>query len=564
MLRYLEFKEAKCKNCYKCLKNCPVKAIKIEDNQAKIIEDRCILCGKCTLICPQNAKKVHSELDEVKELLKNYKVVASVAPSFISSFECDGFESFEDALKQLGFEYGEETARGAEAVVAEYEKLLSERKFKNFITSCCPAVNDMISLYYPNALKYLAPVDSPAIAHAKLLKQDQPDYKIVFIGPCIAKKKELKKSGLVDGVLTFEDLAELLKEKSVTFKKCDMNKEVSWNQERFFPISRGIIKSFKTLTNGYEYIAVDGVERCKEALAEIDNLENIFIEMNACQSSCINGPCSLNRSSSAIVANSKVRRFVKNNLHTNSEATNFTVDVNISHKYKAQKLNSVKPTEEQIKDILAKTGKFSEDDELNCGACGYPTCREKAWAVANGYADAEMCLPYMRERAESMSYEIIQNSPNGIVVIDKDFNVVDINSKAKELLGVENFKPKIISIFDLINSGGDFALAFEKRKNAYFEKVKIEKTNSFIEISINYIKDNNMFFATMKDITEKVNYDEKLKEFKLETIATTDDVIKKQMRVAQKIASLLGETTAEAKVALVNLKKALNYDKGEE
>ena len=286
--------------------------------------------------------------------------------------------------------------------------------------------------------------------------------------------------------------------------------------------------------------------------------------MNACQSSCINGPCSLNRSSSAIVANSKVRRFVKNNLHTNSEATNFTVDVNISHKYKAQKLNSVKPTEEQIKDILAKTGKFSEDDELNCGACGYPTCREKAWAVANGYADAEMCLPYMRERAESMSYEIIQNSPNGIVVIDKDFNVVDINSKAKELLGVENFKPKIISIFDLINSGGDFALAFEKRKNAYFEKVKIEKTNSFIEISINYIKDNNMFFATMKDITEKVNYDEKLKEFKLETIATTDDVIKKQMRVAQKIASLLGETTAEAKVALVNLKKALNYDKGEE
>lgn len=382
MLKYLEFKEAKCKNCYKCLKNCPVKAIKIEKNQAKIIEDRCILCGKCTLICPQNAKKVHSELAEIKELIENNKVIASIAPSFISSFNIKNFESFNEALKKIGFEFGEETARGAELVINEYEKLLKEKKYKNFITSCCPAVNNMIELYYPNALKYLAPVDSPAIAHAKVLKKENPDCKIIFIGPCIAKKKEGKESELIDGVLTFEDLIELFNEYNVNFNDIESNNEVSWNKTRFFPISRGIIKSFKELADGYEYIAIDGVERCKETLSEIDNLENVFLELNTCQGSCINGPCSLNKESIAIIANSKVRNYVKNN--TKAENEKKIIDnIDITHKYEKETLNVIEPTEEQIREILEKTGKFSKEDELNCGACGYSTCREKAWAVIN-------------------------------------------------------------------------------------------------------------------------------------------------------------------------------------
>ena len=277
MLKYLDFKEAKCKNCYKCLKNCPVKAIKIEENQAKVIEDRCILCGRCTLICPQNAKKVHTELDDVKNLLKNNKVIASVAPSFISSFNLKNFATINSALKKVGFEFAEETARGAELVIDEYEKLLKEKKYKNFITSCCPAVNTLISLYYPNALKYLAPVDSPVIAHAKVLKKENPDAKLVFIGPCIAKKKECRESGLIDNVLTFEELIELLKENEIDLQEIDAAEEVSWNRERFFPISRGIIKSFNDLPDGYEYIAVDGVQKCKEVLEEIENLENVFL-----------------------------------------------------------------------------------------------------------------------------------------------------------------------------------------------------------------------------------------------------------------------------------------------
>ena len=519
------------------------------------------MCGRCTLICPQNAKKVHTELDDVKNLLKNNKVIASVAPSFISSFNLKNFATINSALKKVGFEFAEETARGAELVIDEYEKLLKEKKYKNFITSCCPAVNTLISLYYPNALKYLAPVDSPVIAHAKVLKKENPDAKIVFIGPCIAKKKECRESGLIDNVLTFEELIELLKENEIDLQEIGAAEEVSWNRERFFPISRGIIKSFEELADGYEYIAMDGVEKCKEALQKIDDLENVFLELNSCESACINGPCSLNKDNTAIIANAKIRNYVKDNSGTNEKnAMTKLESVDITCNHKKCNLKDIEPTEEQIREVLEKTGKYTKEDELNCGACGYSTCREKAWAVINGYADVEMCLPYMRERAESISNEIIQNSPNGIVVIDTAFNITDINNKAKILLGIKRFKPNSTSILDCLEDNVDFIEALAKQKNISSKRIKIEKTNSYIELSINYMKDHNMIFAIMKDITDKVNYEDKLQEVKLETIAATDEVIKKQMRVAQEIASLLGETTAEAKVALVNLRNTLNAD----
>lgn len=559
MLKYLDFKEAKCKNCYKCLKNCPVKAIKIEDNQAKVIEDRCILCGNCTLICPQNAKNVHSELEEVKALLKNNKVIASVAPSFISNFELNNFETINEALKEVGFFFAEETARGAKLVTEKYSELLKEKKYKNFITSCCPAVNTMISLYYPDALKYLAPVDSPAIAHAKLLREEYPDCKIVFVGPCIAKKRECKESGIIDGVLTFEEVAKLFEENNIELKDENEEADVSWNKARFYPISRGVIKSFDRLNTNYEFIAVDGVDRCKETLEKIDELDHVFLELNACEHSCINGPCSFKRNENSIIANSKVRKYVKENKKV-SKSVDEKENIDITHEHKKQNMKVIEPTEEQIRAVLEKTGKYTKEDELNCGACGYSSCREKAWAVINGFADVEMCLPYMRERAESMSYEVIQNSPNGIVVIDEALNITDINAKAKSLLGIGKFRPNTECVLDYIKDNADFIEALSKGENIYSKKIKIEATNSYVELSITHIKNHNMMFAILKDITEKVNYNNRLQEVKLETIATTDAVIKKQMRVAQEIASLLGETTAETKVALVNLKKTLNED----
>lgn len=563
MTTYLDFKSARCKNCYKCLKECPVKAIRIVNNQAKIIETRCILCGKCTLVCPQNAKEVHSELNEIKALVRAKKVIASVAPSFISNFNVPGFSAMRNALKQAGFYDAEETARGARAVSDEYERLLAEGRYKNFITSCCPSVNRAISLYYQDALKYLAPVESPAVVHARILKEENPGCSIVFIGPCIAKKKECRESGLFDGVLTFEELAELFEELDIQPENTREAENQYWNRARVFPVSTGVIKTLKNPSADYEYIAVDGASRCREVLEEIDRLEGIFVELNTCQGACVNGPCTLNREDSSIISNARVRKYTAENswgelLPEKDE------NVSLFCEHSRINTNDRQPSEEEIRKILEETDKYGPEDELDCGACGYSSCREKAWAVANGYADVEMCLPYMRERAENLSGEIIENSPNGIVVIDSNFRVVDINDKASQLLGIEQFREKADSIIDLTGNDPDIIEALAEKRNLKLEELLIPATDSYVEFSLNHMKDHNMIFATMKDITEEVHYNEKLDKLTDETIAAADAVIKKQMRTAQEIASLLGETTAESKIALMKLKEILLIDEEDE
>ncbi|MCK9302398.1 MAG: [Fe-Fe] hydrogenase large subunit C-terminal domain-containing protein [Bacteroidales bacterium] len=561
---YLVFKKARCKDCYKCLRECPVKAIEIKDHQAQIIADRCILCGRCTIVCPQNAKVVHSERDVVERLLNgDARVIASVAPSCISSFGIQNFYSLKIALGKLGFSDAEETALGANAVVIEYKKLLESGQFKNFITSACPAVCKMIQMYYPKALKYLSPVDSPMVAHAKIIKKENPNAKIVFIGPCIAKKREAFESELIDGVLTFEDLKEMLADRNIdihdkTYTQIDSQHYFA-NLAKSFPVTEGIIKSFDYLPKGYEYMAVDGADRCVEVLDNIDSLSGVFLELNTCSHSCINGPCKLELNGGSIKAKSDIRQYVNKEVkELPQQEDNYDFGINITAGYPRIRRNNAPPTEEEITAILAKTGKFKPEDELNCGSCGYATCREKAWAVYNGYADVEMCLPYMRERTESMSYEIIQNSPEGIIVVDNKYNISEINSKALQLLGIHNENVKGKCATDFFNS--DVIDMSNVEKSVEKQRIYIEPTNSYIDLSINILKGHNAIFLMMRDVTAKVNYEDKLKGMKMETLKTTDDVIQKQMRVAQEIASLLGETTAETKVALLKLKKTLQKE----
>lgn len=565
MIRYLDFKDARCKDCYKCLRECPVKAIKVVDHHAKIIESRCILCGHCTEVCPQNAKSVHTERAEVEKLLAGGNVVASVAPSFVSSFNLQDFSVMKLALGRLGFADAEETSIGAREVTAQYKKLLESGTYKNFITSCCPAVNTMIELYYPKALDYLAPVDTPMIAHAKMIRKKRKNAKVVFIGPCIAKKREAHESGVVDGVLTFEDLAAMFADKGIVLDEIARLPEHAAggvNRAKYYPISRGIIKSFENYVDGYEFVAVDGAKKCKEVLENIESLSGMFIEMNSCDSACVNGPCSLALKAGALKANADIRKYVNKDLqeHATAEYVPET-DLDFTCMHERRRTEDFVPTDRQLQEILAKTGKTKPEDILNCGACGYDTCLEKAWAVANGYANIEMCVPYMRERAESMSYEIIQTSPNGIVLLDSDLNIMEINNKAKELLGIRDYDIKGKGIFHYFNPT-DFVLAVNDHKNIYNKKVFLEKTGNYIELTIIVLKDGKGTYAVMKDITQETKSEAQLDKVKLETLATTDEVIKKQMRVAQEIASLLGETTAETKVALLKLKKTLQGEDG--
>ena len=555
-MSYLDFKPASCKNCYKCLRECPVKAIRITNHQAKIIDERCILCGTCTGVCPQNAKIVHSESEVVENLLKSGdKIVASVAPSFVSSFGVNDFSVMQIALGKLGFAYSEETAVGANLVVEEYKKLLKEGKYKNFITSACPSVNRLIQEYYPNALPYLANVDSPMLAHAKLLKKQFPTAKIVFIGPCIAKKKEAAESGIIDAVLTYEDLKGLFEKNKInltqTAKLSVPKQGVGENKAKFFPISRGIIKSFDELPLGYEYVAIDGVQKCMDILESVDTLSGMFLELNACEYACVKGPCSLTSAEGAIKANADIRKYA-----TKGGDKWLTVDgkgIDISQFYPRIKPLGSAFTEKDIKAVLAQTGKFKKEDELNCGACGYRTCREKAWAVLNGFAESDMCVPYMRDRAETMSYEIIQNSPNGIIVVDFDLKIIEVSKKARELFGISG-DVKGRDLVDFINPT-EYLLASTGKK--FFTHERLTIGEKIVELSVIVLSEQKVMFGMYTDITEQTNADKKLEKMRLDTIATTDEVIQKQMRVAQEIASLLGETTAESKVALLKLKAAL-------
>ncbi len=557
-MEFLDFRTAKCKDCFKCLRECPVKAIRYENHQAKIIDERCILCGRCTVVCPQNAKTVHSETDKVESLLSGTeRVVASVAPSFVASFGLSSFSQMEKALKKLGFDVVEETAIGAKAVTEEYAKLLKTGNYKNFITSACPAINKMIQIYYPEALKYLAPVASPMVAHARILKEKFPDAKIIFIGPCIAKKREGKESGIIDAVLTFEELENIFTARGIDPKKEipeEGNEGGERNIAKYYPINSGIIKSFTELPEGYEYVAVDGVNRSFEVLDDISHYSGLFIEINCCEYACVNGPCALKTDGGAIKANESVRKYVKSGKGDEAAAYNLS---DISEKHPFIGLPTGMPCERDIKAVLAKTGKTKPEDELNCGACGYATCRDKAIAVLRGYADLEMCLPFMRTRAESMSYEIIQNSPYGIIVLDNDLKIIEYNSSARTLLGIEEKDAKGEYAYDCFDAN-EFVIAQNSKNNVIKKKIRFDKSGKYADATIVRVENQKIMFGIFKDITDSVEYGKKLDEMKRETLETTDEVIKKQMRVAQEIASLLGETTAETKVALLKLKKTLH------
>lgn len=558
-MQYLDFTGSRCRDCYKCLRECPVKAIKYIDHEARIIEDRCILCGKCTVVCPQNAKRVHSEIADVEALLASGKpVVASVAPSFVSAFGLKDFLPMGIALGKLGFTAAEETAVGANIVTAEYEKLLETGEYKNFITSACPAINRMIQLYYPKALKYLAPVASPMVAHARLLRRRYPDAAIVFIGPCIAKKREGRESGLISAVLTFNELNTMFNARSIDPKKVAAVSAggAENNRSKYYPISRGIIKSFNKLPKGYEYVAVDGVKRSFDVLDDIDSLEGMFIEINCCEYACINGPATL-KTEGALKSNESVRKYALSSLTDESAGAYIDPEgVDLAEGHPRITLGNVVPSERDIRATLAKTGKIKPEDELNCGACGYPTCREKAIAVLNGNADLDMCIPYMRKRAESMSFEIIQNSPNGIIMMDYDLKITESNAIARKLLGIELSDPKGTYLYESVNAA-EFFQAVGSGKNVHKKKVYIEETKRYVDMNIVLLPEHKTLFAVLKDVTDNVEYSKQLDEVRSKTLSTTDEVIKKQMRVAQEIASLLGETTAETKVALLKLKNTL-------
>lgn len=557
MAQYLKLKKSNCKNCYKCIRHCPVKSIRFFENQAFIVEDECILCGQCFVVCPQNAKEVKNDVEAAKALIAGGSpVIASIAPSFVANYEGLTITSLRNALMKLGFAGAEETAEGATVVKQKYDEMVDKGESELIISSCCHSVNLLIQKHFPEALPYLAKTVSPMQAHSLEIKKRNPQAKTVFIGPCISKKAEAEDyPGIVDCVLTFEELTQWLAEKNITFEPCE-DSEKEGGKARLFPTGGGILRSMECKNPDYTYLHIDGVENCVNALKEIveGKMKKCFIEMSACYGSCVSGPI-IERNRNACIANTvTVDKYAKTK---DFDALKLD-DKEMTKEIKFIGVKRLMPGSKAIEEILKKMGKRSPADELNCGSCGYNTCREKAIAVFNGKADLSMCLPFLKEKAESFSDTIIKNTPNAIIVLNESLEVQQINKAAMKLMNIANASDvlgeQVVRILDPL----PFFDVIESGVNVHDKRIYLAEYNKYVEQTLIYDQSYHIIMSIMRDVTEEEKAKKAKEELSSSTIEITDKVIEKQMMAVQEIASLLGETTAETKIALTKLKESLN------
>ena len=555
----LTLKKSNCKNCYKCIRHCPVKAIRFSGNQAHIIGNECILCGQCFVVCPQNAKEIVDETEKAKVLLQSGDpVIVSLAPSFIANYEGVGINAMRKALKQLGFYDVEETAIGATIVKTEYERMLKEDERDVIITSCCHSINLLIQKHYPQALEYLADVVSPMQAHCKGIKSRFPNAKTVFIGPCVAKKDEAEHyEGIVDAVLTFEELTEWFKAENIELEK-EMDNDIC-SRARFFPTTGGILKTMAQDIPGYTYLALDGVENCIAALKDIidGKIHKCFIEMSACVGSCVGGPVmeKYHRSSAvkdyiAVSGYAGTKDFEVSQPKANELKKNFGYI----------ELRSQMPSDMEIQNVLRQMGKFKPSQELNCGSCGYNTCREKAIAILQGKAEISMCLPFLKDKAESFSDAIVKNTPNGLIVLNEQLEVQQINDAARKMMNIRSANDIVGDQVVRILDPAVFMNVLRDKRNVRDERVYLAEYRRYVEQSVVYDQDSRLLICIMRDITDEQDEREKKEKISRQTIEVADKVVEKQMRIVQDIASLLGETAAETKIALAKLKESISNE----
>ncbi len=551
----LRLKKSNCKNCYKCIRHCPVKAIRFSGNQAHIIGNECILCGHCFVVCPQNAKEIVDETEKVRVLLQSGDpVYVSLAPSFVANYNDVGIEAMRKALMQLGFAGVEETAVGATIVKTEYERLLHEEGRDIVISSCCHSINLLIQKYFPAELEYLADVLSPMQAHCLDIKRRHPEAKTVFIGPCVAKKDEAQYyEGITDAVLTFEELTQWFKRERITLDK-EMTPDPE-SRARFFPTTGGILKTMAQNEPGYTYMAIDGVESCIAALRDIESgkIHKCFIEMSACVGSCIAGPAMDKNSREPVQDYMAIARY--------AGERDFAVDQPAPEYLKKQftfiEHKLTQPSEAEIASALRQMGKFKPSDELNCGSCGYPSCRDKAIAICQGKAEISMCLPFLKDKAESFSDTIVNNTPNGLIVLNENLEVQQINKSARRIMNIRSASDVLGESVIRILDPSLFVQVKNTGRDIRDQRVYLAEYKRYVEETVVYDRDSHMLMGIFRDITDEEAEREKKENISRQTVEVADRVVEKQMRIVQEIASLLGETAAETKIALTKLKESI-------
>ncbi len=562
------FSKKNCKNCYACIRVCPVNAIEIKNEQARIREERCIVCDACYRACPQKHRLSISEVPIVKHYIKNKEtVVASIAPSFAAVFG-ENSHKIPGVLRNLGFSYVEETLVAATPIIDEYFKYINKDDDKNYITTLCPSIINLVEKHYPDLIESLIPVISAFACHGRIIKKKYGEnVKVVFIGPCLGKKDESRFEESVDAVITLEELSKWIKQENISLEDFeDSSFDAISHYNRVFPFISENTDYFFDSSKNKEVVSVDGPNDCIKTIEAILNkrVDNVIFDMNFCESGCLRGSGIADDGASSYERRKNIENYSKKceklyDDKIDNSYDNILSKIDLHRSFESKYIHLKEPSEAELKEILKSMGKFARMDEINCKACGYKTCRDKAKAVFNGYADTSMCVPYMRQKAENKANVIISATPNLIGIVDKDLCVVEFNPAAQNFFKVSNDEAKGIPVIMYLDED-KFQQARDTRNNIIRDKIELPDYNGVLEQNIIWLEENHIYIWIADDITKEENKEKELQTMKINSINMAQDVINKQMMVAQEIASLLGETTAETKVTLTKLKKLIEEE----
>lgn len=551
--------KTECQDCFKCVRKCPVKAIEIEEGRASIASELCIFCGHCVDVCSTKAKKVRDDLDRAKELLRQKRhVYISLSPSYVGEFAGVEPGYLIAALKRLGFEGVSETAIGAQQVSARVAEQIQQSNANLTISSACPAAVDFVQKYLPEQADAITPVLSPLLSHCRLLRKIYgEDIGIVFVGPCAAKKREADRHpDLLDVALTFQDIHRWFAEVGINPEAMlptsgDEFIPEAASEGALYPVEGGMNETIRLFGDfkDVRFMTLAGVYCINRALTglHIEELNTrVFVEILACQGSCVHGPCT-----------SKKRPYLLDELEVYNRASVPTgriernVLVEIDGLHREAPLPVQHYTEEQLRKALQHVGAYQEEDELNCGGCGYDTCRSLAAALLTGRAEPSMCLSHLRKLAQKKANALLRCIPMSVVIVGADMKVIECNENFiqmfdEEYLYVNQIQPglegacleKLVPFSDL------FQTVLLTGQDIQQDALHIE--NKIYNVTIFTIETNQVVGGVILDVTDTEMHREQIAQ-------RAKQVIRKNLETVQEIAFRLGENMADTEILLRSL-----------
>lgn len=559
-------KFAECQDCYKCVRGCPVKAIKVENHHASIIPDLCIHCGHCVDICPVNAKSIRDDLTKLKLLLSmKEKIIVSLAPSWKSEFPNLAKEQLIGALKQVGIWEVSETALGAEEVNSNLSSYLKTAQGMK-ISTACPTIVELVEKYYPELIDCLIPIDSPLLAHSKMLKTYYgKEYLIGFIGPCISKKIESDNhQAILDFAITFQDLHKYLAEEKIDPYRLEIDHNLDFvprnaQEGSLYPVEGGMIDTLLIdQDTNYQCFSISGTDGVIKLFSDIIKQgldKNIFFETLSCKGGCINGPACIKENSYLL----KEIDIINNNNFLGKK-TQRKPSLDIKQNYYSIEVKKERDNQLNITEVFRKIGKTRPEDEKNCGGCGYNTCREFAQAIIDGKAEPSMCVSYLRKLAQKKASALFRTMPSGVIIVDKDMIIQETNDNFFKILGLdEQFATDVIELDGarldkMISFTGMFKKVIDEGNDILDKELRYGE--KYLKISIFTIEKHELVGAVLQDITVP-------SVARGHTIRQAKNVINKNLDMVQKIAFLLGENAAEVEIALNSIIDVSGIDKTE-